>query len=97
MSPPTQNKPGTLSPAEWEILREILNGAAHAIGTAITPHAAPGTDETGGTVTSLTEAVMGITAGLCRIAYAIDNAGLDRVAEAIDNLASAVRERGQSQ
>jgi hypothetical protein len=36
-------------------------------------NAAPGHDETGGTVDSLTEAVMGITAGLCRIADAIES------------------------
>ncbi len=29
-------------------------------------------DETGGHVTSLTEAIMGVTSGLCRIAAAID-------------------------
>lgn len=39
-----------------------------------------GYDEAGGTVTSLTEAAMGITAGLCKIA------------EAIDRLASAVED-----
>lgn len=40
-----------------------------------------GHDETGGAVGSLTEAVIGVTAGLCRIA------------DAIESLASAVRER----
>lgn len=39
---------------------------------AITPtDAEPGHDATGGTVTSLTEAIMGVNAGLVRIADAI--------------------------
>jgi tetrahydromethanopterin S-methyltransferase subunit B len=41
----------------------------------------PGTDETGGSVHSLTEAVMGVTAGLCRIA------------DALESVATAIRER----
>lgn len=55
--------------------------ALRKIGEAITPGSAmAGYDEAGGTVTSLTEAAMGITAGLCKIA------------EAIDRLASAVED-----
>lgn len=50
------------------------------IADAITPNICGGKDETGGHVESLTEAVMGVTAGLCKIA------------EAISELASAVRE-----
>ena len=46
-----------------------LNGVARAI----TADGAPGHDETGGTICSLTEAVMGVTAGLCSIASAINN------------------------
>jgi hypothetical protein len=58
--------------------------SARAVALAITPEAAPGHDESGGTVLSLTEAVMGITAGL------------HRIAESIGDLAEAVREhRGQ--
>jgi hypothetical protein len=54
--------------------------SARAVALAITPAAAPGHDESGGTVISLTEAVMGITAGL------------HRIAEAVGDLADAVRE-----
>lgn len=43
------------------------------IAEAITPQAAPGHDAAGGTVASLTEAVMGVTGGLCRIAGAIES------------------------
>lgn len=51
------------------------------IALAITPTGLPGRDATGGSITSLTEAVMGITAGLVR------------VAESIESLAAAVSER----
>ncbi len=51
-----------------------LGFAAKRIADAITPSdAAPGHDETGGTISSLTEACMGMTAGLCRIADALNN------------------------
>lgn len=43
------------------------------IARSITANAAEGTDATGGKVLSLTEAVMGVTAGLCRIADAIES------------------------
>lgn len=47
--------------------------AATRIADAITPlHAAPGKDAMGGTVTSLTEAVMGVTAALESIAAALN-------------------------
>jgi hypothetical protein len=52
--------------------------AARVIANAISADAAPGHDATGGTVNSLTEAMMGVTAGLVRIAEA-----LSEVAEAI--------------
>ncbi len=59
-----------------------LSDNARAIADKISPvGAAYGTDDTGGTVASLTEAVMGVTAGLCKIA------------DAVDNLAEATRER----
>ena len=55
--------------------------AARKIASAILPaDAAAGTCATGGTVDSLTEAVMGVTAGLVRIA------------DSISELADAVRE-----
>lgn len=56
--------------------------SADRIATAITPRAAAGKDANGGHVESLTEAVMGMTAGLVAIA------------QAINELASAVREGG---
>lgn len=61
-------------------LASAVRSAAHAILPAGT---APGHDATGGTIDSLTEAVMGVTAGLCKIA------------DSISDLAQAVRE-GQS-
>jgi hypothetical protein len=65
-------------------IEEALCGLANAasrIATTVTPPAADGHDATGGTVASLTEAVMGITAGLVGIAHAIDG------------LAQAIRDR----
>ncbi len=45
-----------------------------SVASAITPaDAAPGKDATGGSVGSLTEAVMGLTAGAANIAAAINN------------------------
>jgi hypothetical protein len=58
--------------AELADLSESVAQAAHEIATAITPDAHPGHDETGGTVASLTEAVMGMTTALVRIAQAIE-------------------------
>ncbi len=58
--------------------------AIKMLANAITPTAAaPATDAFGGNVGSLTEAVLGTTQGLLRIA------------EAIDNLADAIREQKQ--
>lgn len=48
-----------------------LSNQTRQIAQAITADGAPGRDETGGTISSLTEAAMGITAGLCDIASAI--------------------------
>lgn len=62
--------------------RSITAEAVRMVASAITPRGAlPGTDSSGGHITSLTEAVMGITAGLFE------------VASAIRDLAEAVRER----
>jgi len=58
----------------------MIADAIQKLATAIKPNAAPGHDEMGGTVDSLTEAVMGVTAGL------------NAIAEAIDGLAEAYRE-----
>ena len=60
---------------------EIVD-AVKQLAAAITPNTAVGnTDATGGYVTSLTEAFMGVTAGLVKIA------------EAVEHLAVALEER----
>jgi hypothetical protein len=63
---------------EEQSLVDAVQDGLKRIADAITPVAVPGRDETGGTITSLTEAVMGITAGLCKVAPALQS-----VAEAI--------------
>jgi len=67
----------TLDDDTFKLFENIGNQIAKAIGGS----GSPGHDAAGGTVDSLTEAVMGTTAGLVQIA------------EAINNLAEAVRER----
>lgn len=57
---------------------DAIHDGLKRVADAITPCAAGGTDAIGGHVGSLTEAVMGTTAALCRIADAMNN-----VAEAI--------------
>ena len=65
-------------------LGEALDAGFSKLARAITPLSAlAGTDAAGGHVESLTEAVMGVTAGLVQIA------------EAIGDLAEAVREHGE--
>jgi hypothetical protein len=67
---------------------DVIDNLAHSVrrvANAITPLGASGTDASGGNVSTLTEAVMGVTAGL------------HAIAEAIGGLASAVREHGQGQ
>jgi len=55
---------------ESDTTAETIKEIAHAI----TPlDAAPGHDEMGGVISSLTESVMGVTAALVMIANAIDN------------------------
>lgn len=67
---------------EGEMIKTITGGL-RMLASSITPPEALGTrDASGGHVESLTEAVMGVTAGLVRIA------------ESIEDLAEAVRERG---
>ncbi|TXH51882.1 MAG: hypothetical protein E6Q97_17540 [Desulfurellales bacterium] len=61
-----------ISESIFESCDEILGPQLSRIAQAISADAAPGTDETGGHVNSLTEAVMGVTAGLCKIAEAIE-------------------------
>jgi len=68
-----------LEPANVVDVVNYLALATGRVANAITPrNAAPGHDATGGTVTSLTEAVMGLSDGAVQIANAINN-----VAEAI--------------
>jgi hypothetical protein len=56
----------------------FVSRALWGVTHSITAQGAPGRDAIGGSVTSLTESVMGVTAGLVSIA-----ASLDAVAEAI--------------
>jgi hypothetical protein len=61
---------------------EAVCGAIRSIGKAITPNnAGQGTDAAGGHVESLTEAIMGITSGLFK------------VADGLESIASAIREK----
>lgn len=62
-------------------LAEAVDNIGNKIATAITPRAIVGnTDASGAFVESLTEAVMGVTGGLCKIA------------EALHEVADAIRE-----
>lgn len=51
---------------------EQVADALRHVARSITAEGAPGHDACGGTVGSLTEAIMGMTAALCRIAEAIE-------------------------
>ena len=74
---------GNLEPANVVEVLAQLASAVRYVGGALYPRVAGRDhDETGGTVASLTEAVMGVTAGLVKIA------------DAIHDLANAVREHG---
>ncbi len=53
-------------------LSEEITGAIQDVARSIAGTAGPGHDAAGGTVMCLTEAVMGITAGLFRVADAIE-------------------------
>lgn len=64
-----------------EQLAEICHNISKLANSITYPSAVPGTDACGGSVLSLTEAVMGITGGLVEIA------------NSIDHLADAIRER----
>lgn len=75
------------SPAVDSTTLDALTQAVHRISTAITANAMPGHDAAGGTVDSLTEAVMGMTASLQAIAGA-----LGEVATAIPSVATAITE-----
>ncbi len=81
-----------------------LATSAKSIAAAITPPGAICQDANGGHVGSLTEAIMGVSAGLLAIAQSIDSlAGAVRdhdisldICAPIDRLADAVREAGES-
>ena len=62
-----------LEPANVVDALDRLGSCTLLIATAITPNGAGGPDEAGGHVGSLTEAVMGVTKGLCLIAAAIES------------------------
>lgn len=70
-----------------DALESIARGL-ESVANAITPSSAlPGEDKTGGNVNSLTESVMGVTAGAVKICNAID-----RLGNAIeDELSGAIR------
>jgi phage-related protein len=70
-------------PANLVDVGNAIATGANRIANAITPVAAAGQDATGGIVLSLTEAVMGVTCGLVKIADAID-----RLASAVENHAT---------
>jgi hypothetical protein len=69
-----------MEPANVVDVLHSLHCAAYRIAAAITPNVVGCEDASGGHVESLTEAVIGITGGLCRIA------------DAISELADAVRD-----
>ncbi len=93
----------TLNNYEKSFAKEQVNDFITVIaqlGQAITPSlsAVPGsapTDASGNHVASLTEAVMGITAGLYRIAEAIENLGHDNYVAA-DGIKRAVSDVSDS-
>ncbi|MGA1753171.1 MAG: hypothetical protein ACO395_07420 [Pontimonas sp.] len=78
----SQNIPHIRPVANVVDVVDQIADATYCVAKAIAdPAAAAGRDDTGGYVNSLTEAVMGMTAGLCKIA------------SSINYLADAVRER----
>ena len=71
-----------------DVLNYLANSAGR-IAKSITPLGdAAGRDATGGTVGSLTEAVMGITAGLVQVASAIES-----LADAVSSRAERIGEQ----
>ena len=74
----TENMRGTSFNVPRSLIELSLSG--DRIAHAITASGSPGRDEAGGTVGSLTEAVMGMTAALMAIHRSLDN-----IAEAIEN------------
>ncbi len=56
-----------------DIVRAFLDAIRQNAKAVYPTHTAPGEDASGGAVGSLTEAVMGVTAGLFKIANALDD------------------------
>lgn len=67
-----ETKTPQLSEEVWDAIVKIPN-SLKSIARAILPDAAGGSDASGSHVDSLTEAVMGVTAGLVSIAEALNN------------------------
>ena len=63
-----------LEPANVVDVISHLSSAVVKVANAVASPVPPGIDAAGGTVDCLTEAVMGVTAGLFEIAHAIDRA-----------------------
>jgi hypothetical protein len=90
---------------QLEAMRKTMDAAMSRIAYSITESAVPGRDAAGVSVGSLTEAVMGMTAALMQIAYAINAHAeavrsldpgmgtLEDVAGALHVLAAAVENR----
>ena len=69
----SSNVPGTRGPDNVVEVIGVLAAATSRVASAILPpDTTPGHDASGGTVASLTEAVMGVSAGLNAIACAIE-------------------------
>lgn len=69
-------------------IQETINNCSNSLKTvsnAITANVSGDMDESGTFVTSLTESVMGVTAGLMKIAYAIE-----KLAESVSDLKPVV-------
>jgi hypothetical protein len=79
-------------PDNGEQAANLLASALNRIAEAVIPYVAvPSDDAADTTVSSLTEAVMGVTAGLCRIAEAGQ-----AIAEAINGVAEEIKHHGES-
>jgi hypothetical protein len=70
---------------------DAIETAGRRIAEAISPMIPGSSDASGGHVESLTEAVMGVTAGLCSIAAAIEH-----LAEAVESSRSRDRVEGRT-
>lgn len=80
--------------SEQEHLSDAIHEGMRKIANSITPlGVGGGRDVAGGNVESLTEACMGITSGLCRIAEAINNLA-DAVSADQERVIVAAKERG---